>query len=111
MCLGTCVLGAILFPLSGEGEGADPQALGMARRGASLGIQTPVQEGVVGRLGSQASPVVATTSVSPSVTLRLYLEESSPGSAVMATLLTKSSFRGGGWLTQKLRGLGGGCEF
>lgn len=51
-------------------------------------------------------PVVTTTSIYPSVTLRCYLEESSPGSVAMATLLTKSSLRGGGWLTQELRGLG-----
>lgn len=49
-------------------------------------------------------PVVTTASVSPSVTLRLYLEESGlPGSSCHGNMLTKSSFRGG-WLTQKLRG-------
>ena len=52
------------------------------------------------------SPPLLFPQVSPSdSTLK---REFSLDLVVMVTLLTKSSFRGGGWLTQKLRGLGEG---
>lgn len=71
-------------------------------------VTGPVQEGGQGWKASTLL-VVTTTSVFPSVTLRLYLEESfSLDPVAMTTLLTKSSFHGGGWLTQKLSVLGEG---
>lgn len=99
------------FPFQGGERGADPQVLGMAR-GGCLGIQTPVQEGVVGAAGRPGprllSPPLPFLQVLPSdSTLK---REFSLDLVVMATLLTKSSFHGGGWLTQKLRGLGEGVR-
>lgn len=91
------------FPHSRRGAGSRPRSSG-PRRGVSGDQTCSGRSG--GGLGGQALPVVITTSISPSVTLRCYLEESSPGSVAMATLLTKSSLRGGDWLAQKLRGLG-----
>lgn len=90
-------LSHVAVPFRGEERGADPQALGQARGGGA------------GRTGPcLLSPPLPFLQVSPSdSTLK---REFSLDLVVMATLLTKSSFRGGGWLTQKLRGLGEGVR-
>lgn len=62
--------------------------------------------GLGGQASALLSPPLPFLQVSPSdSTLK---REFSLDPVAMATLLTKSSFGGGGWLTQKLRGLGEG---
>lgn len=68
-----------------------------------------------GLVGTEPGPVPCLTpplQFSPSITLRLYLRERefSLDAVAMTTLLTKTSFCGGGWLTQKLRVLGKGVH-
>ena len=90
-------LSHVAVPFRGEERGADLQALGQARGGgAGRTVPRPL------------SPPLPFLQVSPSdSTLK---REFSLDLVVMATLLTKSSFRGGGWLTQKPRGLGEGVR-
>ena len=104
---------AILLSLSGRGEVSKPTSSGNGKRGASLGIQTPVQEGVVG-WGWEARPlpVVTTTSVSPSVALRLYLEERVlPGSGCHGNTVNKELLPWRRLAHPETEGAGRGCAF
>lgn len=98
----------LLSPLR-ERRGEQTQSSG-TDKGQSLGSWTFSGRSSGGRAGRPGpcllSPPLPFLQVSPSdSTLK---REFSLDLVAMATLLTKSSFGGGGWLTQKLRGLGEG---
>lgn len=105
--------GRLVFPMllthqQGEEREADPKL--WDQQGAvsgELGSSGRSSGGRAGGLGPcLLSPPLPFLQVSPSdSTLK---REFSLDLVAMATLLTKSSFGGGGWLTQKLRGLGEG---
>lgn len=96
-------------PPSRQRRGEQTQSSGTGK-GQSLGSWASSGRSSGGRAGGPGpcllSPPLPFLQVSPSdSTLK---REFSLDLVAMATLLTKSSFGGGGWLTQKLRGLGEG---
>lgn len=111
--MGSWAGGAWSFPCccppSRERRGEQTQSSGTSK-GQSLGSWASSGRSSGGRAGGPGpcllSPPLPFLQVSPSdSTLK---REFSLDLVAMATLLTKSSFGGGGWLTQKLRGLGEG---